>query len=81
MFLKELAFHTKSINKVIFNKQGTLFATCANDNTIFIYNAYSYEVVNKFVIDAAVKNLVFFNKEDKIATSSALGSFYIFDVF
>jgi translation initiation factor 3 subunit I len=81
MFPIELRHHSLTINRVIMNKTQTLIATCSNDNLVYIYNSITYECINKFECKAAVKDIVFESKTDRIIAATALGEIAIFDVY
>ena len=81
MFIREISHHTKTVNKAIFNSSGTIFATCGNDNMVFLYNSITYDLINKYKVSSAAKHIIFMKKQDKIMVGTALGHFYIFDIF
>ena len=77
----ELAHHSKAVNKVQFNKAGTVFATCADDNFIHFYSSINYQLIRSIKMQNAVKNIAFFKKEHKIVVANALGTFEIYEYF
>lgn len=79
--IQEINHHQKAVIHVIFNKAGTIFATCSDDHCINIYSALDYQLLRTYAMDNAVKNILFLNKEDKLITSNSLGTFSIYDVF
>ena len=56
MFIRELTYHTRTVNKVFFNRDKTVFATCSDDFNIIFYSAKDFSVINKFKFESAIKN-------------------------
>ena len=81
MKIQEINHHQKSVNKIIFNKAGTVFATCSDDHLIHIYNAFNFQLIRTYGMDNAVKNILFLNKEDKLIASNSLGTFGVYSYF
>lgn len=82
MYPSELRDHSGPVNRVILNRQNTLFASCSNDSIINVYNAITFELINQFKTKKeAVKHIAFTDKGDKLIASTLLDPWYIFDIF
>lgn len=81
MYPIELRNHSAPVNRALFNRLNTLFATCSNDFYVNIYNAITFEMINQFKLTMAASNLLFTDKGDKIVVTTHLDQWYILDVY
>ena len=83
IFPIEINHHTRSINMSVFNPSGTMFATCADDGTLNIYNGLDYTILNTFKVDSHESALKFiaFTKNGEQIIGASIEKIFILDVF
>lgn len=80
MFPLHLTPHQKNVMMLAFNKSETLLATCSANKQLKIFNCITFQMINQYQFDVAIKFLSF-SATDKIVASSIFSDFFVIDPY
>jgi len=80
MFPVQLSYHHKVVNMIRFNKDGTLFFSCSNDQSINIYSAIDYTRLQHIKCTEALKAFDVTKEADYVISGGFIGGVQVWDV-
>lgn len=81
MFPYEIRNHTGPVKMVKFNRNSTIFASCcAQDKKVFIYDAFTFQILNNFGTKSAVSNIEFTADSEYLVGFGSMDAVYFLKV-
>lgn len=80
MFPIQLSYHNKVVNMIRFNKDGTLFFSCSNDQSINIYSAIDYTRLQHIKCTEALKAFDVTSEAEYVVSGGFIGGVQVWEV-
>ena len=81
MFPYEISNHIGPVKMVMMNKDSTLFASCcAQDKKIFVYDAFTFQILNVFITKSSVNHIQFTSDSKYLVGFCTMDNVYFFRI-